>query len=51
MSSKLQKWGNSIGLRIPQTLMKQANLHLHSEVNIQYKNNHIVITPCKQKFN
>ena len=50
MSSKLQKWGNSIGLRIPQAIIKQANLHLNSEVEISCKNKRIVILPQKKEL-
>lgn len=48
MASKLQKWGNSIGIRIPQVIIEQANLRLNSEVEISCKNKCIVILPRKK---
>lgn len=50
MASKLQKWGNSIGLRIPRTIIKQANLHLNAEVDIRCKDKCIIILPQKKSL-
>ena len=38
MSSKIQKWRNSAGIKIPKTIMEQANLDLNSKVKIGCKN-------------
>jgi antitoxin MazE len=50
MFAKIQKWGNSFGVRIPKTIMEQANLSENSEVEIQHKNGAIVILPIKKKL-
>lgn len=34
MQSRIQKWGNSLGLRIPVHLAKQLNLHPGSSVEL-----------------
>ena len=56
MSSKLQKWGNSIGVRIPKSVIEQAKLELNSEVEIEHKDGKIIrerriimgiFRPCK----
>ncbi|MCY4320956.1 MAG: AbrB/MazE/SpoVT family DNA-binding domain-containing protein [Bdellovibrionaceae bacterium] len=47
MSSKIQKWGNSAGVRIPKTIMEKANLDLNSKVEIECKNKKIII--CSKK--
>ncbi len=48
MSSKLQKWGNSIGVRIPKSVIEKSKLELNSEVEIEHKDGKIIIFP-KQK--
>ena len=48
MSAKIQKWGNSAGIRIPKTIMKKANLNIHSEIEIEYKNQKIIIFAKKK---
>jgi antitoxin MazE len=44
MHGQVQKWGNSLGLRIPAKLVKKLDLHNGSEVEIDTKNNVITIT-------
>lgn len=48
MSSKIQKWGNSAGIRIPKAVMEKANLSLNSEVEIECKNQKIIIFSQKE---
>lgn len=43
MRSHIQKWGNSLGVRIPMQLAKQLQLHVGSAVALEVKNGHIVI--------
>lgn len=50
MSGKIQKWGNSLGLRIPKTVIEKLNLTENSEVEIEHKNGAIIIYPVKKKF-
>ena len=50
MSAKLQKWGNSLGVRIPKKLAKEAKLGENSEVEIQQKNGNIIIMPVQVKY-
>jgi antitoxin MazE len=45
MNTNLQKWGNSLGLRIPSSLTRQLNLHEGSLVNIVLEDRHLVIYP------
>ena len=40
-----QLWGNSLGLRIPAPVAREANLSHGSEVDLQLENGRIVITP------
>ncbi len=43
MHSHIQKWGNSLGIRIPIKLAKQLDLHQGSLVNLEIENGRIVI--------
>ena len=48
MSAKIQKWGNSLGVRIPKNIIDKINLEENSEVDIEAKDGTIIIFP-KQK--
>jgi antitoxin MazE len=50
MSVKIQKWGNSLGVRIPKTVIEKVNLSENSEVEIESKNGTIVIFPAKKAY-
>jgi antitoxin MazE len=44
MNAQIQKWGNSLGVRIPKTLAKKLNLHSGSEIKFSTKDHHLIIT-------
>ena len=48
MSTKIQKWGNSMGVRIPKAIMEKANLSINSEIEIECKNQKIIIFSKKK---
>jgi antitoxin MazE len=48
MLSKIQKWGNSQGLRLPKNLLADAQLGVGDEVDINIKEGIIFITPTKR---
>ena len=50
MSAKIQKWGNSLGVRIPKSVIEKLNLTENSEVEVEHKNGTIIIFPAKKKF-
>ena len=50
MAVKIQKWGNSLGIRIPKTVIEKTNLGENSEVEIESKNGTIVIFPAKKEY-
>jgi antitoxin MazE len=50
MSAKIQKWGNSLGIRIPKSIIEKTNLHEYSEVEIEHKDGVIIIFPSKKKY-
>ena len=45
MHAKVQKWGNSLALRIPKTFAKDAHLTTGSEVDLVLQDGKIVIEP------
>ena len=45
MLTKVQKWGNSLALRIPKTWALEARLENNSEVEISLFEGKLVITP------
>jgi len=47
MQARIQKWGNSLGLRIPLQLAKQLNLCQGSSVILEIENGRIIIQPPK----
>lgn len=44
MELKLQKWGNSFGIRIPSTFLKTLNIKPNDLLEIKEEENRIVIT-------
>ncbi len=48
MRTKIQKWGNSLGIRIPNVMIKELNLENDSEVEITEDSNKIIIRPVKK---
>jgi len=49
ITQNLQKWGNSAGVRLPQKIIKEANLKLDEPLSISIKGKSVVLTPVKQK--
>lgn len=49
MSGRIQKWGNSLGIRIPKTVIEKLNLTENSEVEVEHKDGAIIISPIKRK--
>jgi antitoxin MazE len=47
MHTKIQKWGNSQGLRLPKSLLADAQLAIGDEVDIRVKDGIMIITPAK----
>lgn len=49
MEVKLQKWGNSDGIRIPSNLLKLLNLKTNDKVDLNYEDDKIIIRKPKKK--
>jgi len=46
MATKIQKWGNSQGLRLAKHLLGDARLEVGDEVNVAVREGVIVVTPA-----
>ncbi len=49
MEARLQKWGNSDGIRIPSSILKSLNLKTNDILNIEQKEDKIIISIPKKK--
>ena len=49
MEARLQKWGNSDGIRIPSSILKSLNLKTNDILNIEQQDDKIVISIPKKK--
>jgi antitoxin MazE len=51
MHIKVQKWGNSQGLRFPKHVLQEANLNIGDELNIFVRNGKIILEPLNNVRN
>lgn len=49
MVTKIQKWGNSLGLRIPKSFAKEAGVEEGSAVDIFLEGDRLVICPLRNE--
>lgn len=47
--STIQKWGNSLAIRIPQTLAGQLSVEEGAAVDLQVRDGELVIRPIRSK--
>jgi antitoxin MazE len=45
MKTRIQKWGNSLALRIPKSFADEVGLQKEAPVEIKLDNGHIIIAP------
>lgn len=50
METKIQKWGNSLGLRIPKAFAKEAGVEAGSAVDISLEGGNLVIKPKVRRY-
>ena len=51
MTTKIQKWGNSLALRIPKSFAEEVNLEEGASVDIKVEENKIIISANQKKRN
>lgn len=49
MEARLQKWGNSDGIRIPRNILKSLNLKTNDKVDLKCKDDKIIISKSKKE--
>ena len=49
MKTRAQRWGNSLGIRIPKALAQEVDVATDSEVEILARDGEIVIRPIKKR--
>ena len=49
MEVRLQKWGNSDGIRIPSSILKSLNLKTNDKMELEYNKNEIIISKPKRE--
>jgi antitoxin MazE len=48
MLAKIQKWGNSQGIRIPKSLLADVHMDVGDEVNVSAKDGSLIVTPAQR---
>ena len=48
MLTKVQKWGNSQGLRFTKALLNEARIHVGDEVNVSVQKGRIIVEPVSR---
>jgi antitoxin MazE len=49
MVTKVQKWGNSQGLRLAKQVLEDANISVGDDVDVKVKDGIIIISPAGRK--
>ena len=49
MNTKIQKWGNSLALRIPSSFAKSLHIADGAAVEVSLKNNKLIVNPSIEK--
>lgn len=51
MQTNVQKWGNSLGIRIPSRIAQQLHLHAGSPINLEIDNGRLILEPPQYDLN
>jgi len=49
MHTKIQKWGNSLGLRIPKSFAAEAQVEAGSTVDLTVEDGELVVKPIRRR--
>jgi antitoxin MazE len=50
MKATIQKWGNSLAIRIPKNITKDTRVSEGSNIDIMVENGNIVLSPGKKEY-
>lgn len=48
MQTKIQRWGNSLGLRIPKSFAEEAGVQAGSVIDLVVKNGELIVRPVRR---
>ena len=49
MQTRIQKWGNSLGLRIPRSFARESGVAAGSEVDLSVQDGNLVVRPVRRR--
>jgi antitoxin MazE len=49
MQTRIQKWGNSLGLRIPRSIAAEAQVKEGATVDLSVDSGRLVVRPCRPR--
>jgi antitoxin MazE len=49
VQTRIQRWGNSLGLRIPRSFAEEAGVEAGSEVDLSLRDGDLVVKPGRRK--
>jgi antitoxin MazE len=49
VQTKIQRWGNSLGLRIPRSFAREAGVGAGSEVDLSVRDGDLIVKPAKRQ--
>jgi antitoxin MazE len=50
MKTTVQKWGNSLAIRIPKNITKDIQISKGSSMNMQVENGNLILSPSKKEY-
>ncbi len=50
MKATVQKWGNSLAVRIPKNITKDTSVTEGSNIDIMVENGNIILSPIKKEY-
>jgi antitoxin MazE len=50
MQTKIQRWGNSLGLRIPRSFAEEAGVEAGSQVDLSVRDGDLVVRAAKRRM-
>lgn len=48
MLTRIQKWGNSQGIRFPKTILEEANISVGDEITLSVHEGAIIVEPARK---
>lgn len=49
MQTRIQRWGNSLGLRIPRSFAKETGVEAGSQVDLSVRDGNLIVRPARRR--